>query len=305
MCLIDDKVLELLSGQDWVRNEYMVQKSSKYDYRFAIKLPLIEESKVEKIARLIGVDTVGINGTPVQKLRKIIQLTSSDSHKMRDILRYIFGKENFKSYFDDRHISLSIEKIKKIRSEICEGVINTINVRLYFNDYQIVIKSDGPDLIPIADDWKNDLIIGVSNADNISKFQVQSSYEKLKKDIQNGDKTGAITQSRTLLEGVLKYSRDKKGVEITDKEKIRDLIKKFEKLYIESTVQDSDLKEKIKQLIGNLTGTAQAIGSFRNKFSDAHANSRADKLIDTYAYFVINSTFSLSNFILGMCENKL
>lgn len=54
------------------------------------------------------------------------------------------------------------------------------------------------------------LILNISDLANISEFQIRDAYKKINEDINKGDKTGALTQARTILEGALEVNKTKK-----------------------------------------------------------------------------------------------
>lgn len=88
--LTDDSVLSLLMGNEGVKNKYGFPKKIKINSQIDVRLPLIDEKKIERIASLVGQDVSRGYIKLSDKLAKIIVSCSSDSNKIRDILQYIF-----------------------------------------------------------------------------------------------------------------------------------------------------------------------------------------------------------------------
>lgn len=143
------------------------------------------------------------------------------------------------------------------------------------------------------------MILNIPNLGNIDEFQISGSYTKINEDINKRDFIGAMTQSRTLLEGTLKYAISVQNKHLTGKEDLPELIKLFKQLYLKNNVTNSELKRNLKRLYGNLSG---AIGILRNKFWDAHATNTSDALSEANIHFIVNASFSLCSFVLEMCK---
>lgn len=139
--------------------------------------------------------------------------------------------------------------------------------------------------------------------ENINEFQINDSYKKINEDMSKGDKTGAITQSRTLLEGALKYAISKQNKKMLKKNKLPDLFRSFEKCYL-NNISNSRLKNDLQQLYGNLNGSVQAVGAIRNQFGDAHSVDDTTELTEEKIRFIVNTSFGLCDFILETCKSQ-
>ncbi|EEJ71507.1 hypothetical protein FC57_GL001708 [Lactobacillus ultunensis DSM 16047] len=298
--LLDDYIISLLVGDTPVVEDNMFPKTSKYSTFINIQMPKINERQITDLSKKIGVHIKnGVNSS--QELSQLIKFCCTDEQKMRKIMKYIFGKENFKDLYDSPYVS-SLDEFKKIRSEICNEVIKDINNVLYFHNCKVELEVDGPDLITIDENWIDELILNIPDLENIDEFQISGSYTKINEDINKGDFTGAMIQSRTLLEGALKYAISVQNKHLTGKEDLPELIKLFKQLYLKNNVTNSELRSNLKRLYGNLSGAIEAIGILRNKFGDAHATNASDVLSKANIHFIVNASFSLCSFVLETCK---
>lgn len=301
--LSDEYITSLLVGDTPVtyKNDIFPERS-KYNSFIDIKMPELCEDQIKRLSEKVGIKDV-ITGDTSQSLSQLIQACNGDEQKIKEILKYIFSKENFEDLYDNPNIN-SLDEFKKIRSEICRNVIKEINTKLYFYDCKLMINYDGLDLIQTDENWVNELILSIPDMDNIDSFQISDSYKKISEDINKGDNTGAVTQARTLLEGTLKYAISKQNKELTGKDKLPQLFKTFKHLYLKDNISNPELRSYVEQLYGGMSGAILAIAAIRNKFGDAHAADDVEELTKENIHFIVNASLSLCDFILEVCKKK-
>jgi len=87
------------------------------------------------------------------------------------------------------------------------------------------------------------------------------------------DPEGAITASRTMLEGVCKHILDDLDIDYTDKADIGELYKLTSRALQLSPDQHSE--EVFRQILGGCASVVSGLGSLRNRLGDAHGKGRA------------------------------
>lgn len=301
--LADDYIASLLVGDIPVtRKNDVFPEQSKYNSFIDIKMPELSVDQIERLGERIGIKGMLAEDSS-QSLSKLIKACNGDGQKVKKVLKYVFGKENFEDLYENSNIG-SLDEFKKIRSEICRKVIKEINTKLYFHNCKIIINFDGINLIQTKENWVNELVLNIPTIENINEFQISDSYKKISEDINNGDKTGAITQSRTLLEGILKYAISKQNKELTKKDKLPQLFKTFKQLYLKDNISNPEFRDNLEQLYGGMSGAILAIAAIRNKFGDAHATDDVEELTEGNIHFIVNASLSLCDFILEVCKNN-
>lgn len=118
------------------------------------------------------------------------------------------------------------------------------------------------------------------------------------------DPEGAITMSRTLLEGVCKYILKKRNV--TFNEKNAELSELYKQTAEELNLSSSQHTEKIfKQILGGCSGIVNGLGSLRNKMGDAHGHSDiVRKPAERHAELSVNLAGAMATFLLQTMEKR-
>lgn len=301
--LSDKRIISLLVGSTPVKpRNSEVPEQSEINRYIDIRMPRLSVEQIRKLSKKLGIeDKFEIDAS--RKLSQLIEACYGDEQKIKEIIEYIFSKENFINLYNKDQFINSIKEADEVKSEICQKVVNKINENLHPYDCKLVFEDDIPYMTDIKKNGSDKSILNISDLANISEFQISEAYKKINGDINKGDKTGAITQSRTILEGALKYAISKQDKELLKPDKLPDLCKSFEKLYLNNEkISNSRLKDNLRQLCGNLSGAVQAIGSIRNQFGDAHAVNDTTELTEEKIHFVVNASFSLFIFILETCK---
>jgi hypothetical protein len=133
---------------------------------------------------------------------------------------------------------------------------------------------------------------------NILTYEhIKDELKKCDKKILEQDYAGAITNARSLLEGVLKEIIFTITGEHPDPK--NDLVKLLNdaRRYLNLDPSKPEIIEPLKQVITGLASTVQGLGTIRNVISDSH--SRKYEPDAHHAILVVNASKTIASFILG------
>jgi hypothetical protein len=139
---------------------------------------------------------------------------------------------------------------------------------------------------------------------NILSYEhIRDEIKKCDTKLKDGDYSGAITNARSLLEGVLKEIIYNISGEHSDPKK--DLVKLLNdgRNFLNLDPSKPELIEPLKQVITGLASTVQGLGTIRNVISDSH--SRKYELSAHHAILVVNASKTIASFLFGTYEYQL
>ncbi len=142
----------------------------------------------------------------------------------------------------------------------------------------------------------------INTLKNISHVYIQENINKCNEKINAKDYSGAITNSRSLLEHVLEYIYR----EITGKDFNTDkLPKKYKALSQKLNLDPAHIDEKIsteelKQIMSGFNSVLSGLACFSNDWADRHARKFDPKM--HHAQLAVNSAFTLCEFLLSSYE---
>lgn len=119
------------------------------------------------------------------------------------------------------------------------------------------------------------------------------------------DKDGAVTACKTLIETVLKYLLDEKGILHSNNDDIKDLYKKVSSVYdLEPISQKS---EGFTKVCSGYISIIDGVATIRNKYGDAHGKSASIEieLPENFVDLVINVTGSITTFLLSLSPESM
>lgn len=105
-------------------------------------------------------------------------------------------------------------------------------------------------------------------------FNESHIHEQWQKALErkSSDPEGAITTARTLIESILKYILDEKGIKYNDNTDLSELYKEVSKSL--NLAPEQHQEQIFKQILGGANGIISGLGSLRNKLGDAHGKSK-------------------------------
>ncbi|WP_149096143.1 abortive infection family protein [Paenibacillus terrae] len=132
---------------------------------------------------------------------------------------------------------------------------------------------------------------------------IESEIKKCDRKILEQDYAGAITNARSLLEGVLKEIIFK--ISGTHPDPKKDLVKLHNdaRSYLNLDPSKPEIIEPLKQVITGLASTVQGLGTIRNVVGDSH--SRKYEPDAHHAILVVNAAKTLASFLFGTYEYQI
>jgi hypothetical protein len=133
--------------------------------------------------------------------------------------------------------------------------------------------------------------------DNLTYDHIKDELKKCDRKIFEQDYAGAITNARSLLEGVLKEIIYTITGEHPDPK--NDLVRLLNdaRKYLNLDPSKPEIIEPLKQVITGLASTVQGLGTIRNVISDSH--SRKYEPDAHHAILVVNASKTIASFIFG------
>lgn len=215
--------------------------------------------------------------------------------------RHTFAEDRIEDLNNNKRLkqvfSAALDPRDFINSEYdLEKAVNYLNEYLAFDEYQIIRRGKKYIVIDVKEG-----IVGLDcdplGFKGMSPEFIDEQVGKAKDKIEYGDYSGAITNARSLLEGIL--------MEVEFRfsgEKIRydgDLVKLYRKVMKQMNLEPSrnDISEILKQILSGLISIVNGIAGMRNKMSDAHASTY--KPSEHHALLAVNAVNTLSSFLLA------
>lgn len=149
---------------------------------------------------------------------------------------------------------------------------------------------------PIFGMLENGQITDIQNIEKITQKSANEQIKKCNSKIKSGDYSGAITNSRSLVEGVIKdiYKKITKKNMKSEGNLPKDWEKLSQKINLHSEEAPSnDLKTVTKGLVSIIHGLA----AVRNKMSDSHGNAYEAK--KHHAILAVSTAFTITEFLYG------
>ncbi|MER8400412.1 abortive infection family protein [Mesorhizobium sp. M1348] len=117
-------------------------------------------------------------------------------------------------------------------------------------------------------------------------------------DRRDSDPEGAITLARTLLEDICKWMIIEAGQDYEEKDDLPALYRKLAKIL--KLAPDDHTEIVFKQILGNCQSVVEALGSLRNKISDAHSRGpKRVKPAPRHAQLAVNLSGTMATFLVS------
>jgi hypothetical protein len=116
------------------------------------------------------------------------------------------------------------------------------------------------------------------------------------------DIDGSITNARSLLESIMEFVLSELKIEIPKYDGNINILYKSVKKNL-NLDPDKHLEQTFKEILGGLTSIVSGLSGLSNQLSDRH--SRKYKPLPYHAELIVNSAFTLSQFLLDSLNRKL
>lgn len=252
-------------------------------------MPYLKGKEICDIALKLGFN-IPYNQFPLsrwQYMEKLINFCI-DNKKCQLLLNYLLSKEHISKLTNSNYESA------------LNNIFDKINQEIYFTGYRI---SSANGNIKLIHKENIDLFIPTQKISQLSPEYIKKISNQAQQDVQNNNFESAITKSRTLLEEILLYLIEKKGVTTSNNGKILDLYKSVKDLY--HLNPHSKANKSINQLLSGFINIITAISEIRNISSDSHGHGQNRIEIDkNTTLLLVNSSITISEFFLSLDQNK-
>lgn len=180
-----------------------------------------------------------------------------------------------------------------------EGSAEYLNRYLKYDGYEVVKSGDFYRVYNVRR-GSVELEINFDEPDKLTHLFIEEQIAKCDRKIAEGDYDGAITNARSLLEGVLVALEER--ITGTAQPHGGDLMKLFKRVrdLLNLAPSRKDINESLRQLLSGLVSIVASVASLRNSISDAHAVTyRAQK---HHAKLTVNSAKTVTDFLFETFE---
>ena len=245
-------------------------------------------------------DTYG-QGFPTRLVYAEAQITSlNGTKKLEEVFTATVDPRNF----IDSEISI-------------QDMISRVNEFLKFDGYELIEKNHFYKVRSISSGLVQSEI-SFPKASDISHIFIHEQLEKCETKIKEKDFDGAITNSRSLIEGILReIERSTTGETLKYDGDLVKLYKRVQKI-LNLEPSRPDISGTLKQILSGFTSIISGLAGMRNKMSDSHASfykpekhhaklavntarTLADFIFSTYAYQIEKGFITESNKKLVNC----
>lgn len=237
------------------------------------------------------------------KNNKLAYLLEKCTYEFNQSNSYGSGYNKYKTELILYSDIITFEKLSQISEEDQNIIIESFNaMSLVYDDTMdlccVNYCIDPEKEIPI-----NNLKIR-NNIEKISFDYALEQIQKIEEKIQNDDYDGAVTNSRTLLETILKSILEKEQISFSNRDNLIILYKKVAELL--NLNPKDHTEEYFKKILSGFFSIIQGISEIRNKFSDAHgkSNGKYYKLHEHHAKLTIDATKSIANYLVVAYNHK-
>jgi hypothetical protein len=182
------------------------------------------------------------------------------------------------------------------RVEILNAYAKKFNAYLAFSDLELRIENKRAIVLS-----KAGMVVDVGTIDILSDEFVLDQLRKIDEKLEKGDYDGAISSSRSLVEGVLNaiYLSCKEQ----DLPKSGDLKQDYKAVRTLLGLAADGKDEPVKQLLNSLTSLIDGIDTLSNRMGDRHR--RTYKPLRRHAKLVVNCTKTLVDFLVDTHLERL
>lgn len=196
----------------------------------------------------------------------------------------------------------NIQNLEVLIKEICDvrNFENKTKYELFLRKIEGILKVDGISILNkngnlSLEKLTNNISIeySIDKQDILSLEYIKENIEKAKEKVLNNDCSGAITNSRTLLEQVVRDLSSKLEIEYTD----NNFKKAFDNLRVKLNLDPKNYElDSFKKIISGLVSIIDGLNEVRNRCSDGH--SRIYNPSNHHAKLCINSALSVAEFLV-------
>jgi hypothetical protein len=171
-----------------------------------------------------------------------------------------------------------------------DAAVAYLNLFLAHDDLQLVRSAKRYSLVPLR------TVVEVPQTPILSSDYVRELTEKADARLADGDREGAITAARTMLEAVLGALEEKLNGARSDFK--GDLQKQFKSVAKQLRIDDerAELDDNFKQVVRGLVQVVNGLAPIRNKMSDGDARERKPE--QHHSRVIVNAAKTIATFLV-------
>lgn len=213
-----------------------------------------------------------------------------------DLLIELFDFGRFNEILKDYKNRSVIEQYYK---DIVQSTIATINAQLFYSRKELVYINGRF----VISDIGRSIAIPAEKVTCISADYVRSLVGRVEEDLHNKQYDSVVTKSRTLVEEVIIYILEQRGVTVPTSGKLPELYRECKATL--GMIQDKTWDKRILEMLSGLEKIVNAICGMRNTNSDAHgAGSARIEIKEREARLIVNASITMCEYILEVFESK-
>lgn len=203
---------------------------------------------------------------------------------------------NFNDVLSEIHDS---KTVKAYYSEIIASAISMINGQLLYSHKEL--RSINAQFV-IADIGEP-AIIPTEKVSSITVEYIRGLVGRVEEDLYSKHYDSVVTKSRTLVEEVIIYILEQRGIPVPTSGNLIELYRECKATL--GMLQDKSWDKRILEMLSGLEKIVSAVSGMRNTNSDAHgAGSARIEIKEREARLIVNSAITMCEYILDVYESQ-
>lgn len=213
-----------------------------------------------------------------------------------ELLKELFDFSRFNQIFNDCR---NREEIKQNYLAIIESTISAINAQLYYSHKELLFVNNRF----VVSDIGKPITVPIEHISSMNVEYVRGLVGRVEEDLCSKQYDSVVTKSRTLVEEVIIYILEQRGVTVPTSGNLPELYKGCKATL--GMTQDRSWDKRILEMLSGLEKIVSAICGMRNTNSDAHgAGSSRIEIKEREARLIVNASITMCEYILDVFESQ-
>lgn len=213
-----------------------------------------------------------------------------------ELLKELFDFSRFNQIFNDCR---NREEIKQNYLAIIESTISAINAQLYYSHKELLFVNNRF----VVSDIGKPITVPTEHINSMNVEYVRGLVGRVEEDLCSKQYDSVVTKSRTLVEEVIIYILEQRGVTVPASGNLPELYKGCKATL--GMTQDRSWDKRILEMLSGLEKIVSAICGMRNTNSDAHgAGSSRIEIKEREARLIVNASITMCEYILEVYDSQ-
>ena len=213
-----------------------------------------------------------------------------------ELLKELFDFGKFNQIFNDCR---NREEIKQNYLAIIESTISAINAQLHYSHKELLFVNNSF----VVSDIGKPITVPTEHISSMNVEYVRGLVGRVEEDLCSKQYDSVVTKSRTLVEEVIIYILEQRGVTVPTSGNLPELYKGCKATL--GMTQDRSWDKRILEMLSGLEKIVSAICGMRNTNSDAHGvGSARIEIKEREARLIVNSSITLCEYILEVYDSQ-